>query len=134
MTARSYGWVTVPSLAIVALAPPVEVATGSRQIPSALVAVALTWPVAILTLWWTRRLMRVRPRRAAVGFIAGSLLRMAVAVTGTLLAVTRTDWGRAAGLSFWVWIVVAYLSTLAAEVFVLAKPGWVGRGAGGRKS
>lgn len=133
MTARDYGWVSVPSLAILIFAPLVEAATDSRQIPSALVSVALTWPVALLTLWWTRKLMRDQPRRAALGFIAGSLLRMVVALAGSVSVATLTDWGRAAGLSFWVWLIVAYLSTLAAEVFVLAKPGWVGRGAGGRK-
>ena len=133
MTARDTGWVTVPALAILALAPMVEVATGTRQILPALVSVALTWPVAVLTLWFTKKLMRDNPRRAALGFIAGSLLRMVVAMAGAVLVATFAEWGRESGVSFWVWLIVAYLSTLAAEVFVLAKPGWVGRGAVGRK-
>jgi hypothetical protein len=133
MTARDYGWVTLPSLALLLAAPVLESAMDSRQIPSALAAVALTWPVTAATLGWLRRLLRDKPRQAAIGFMAASLLRMVVAVGGAVLVATQTEWGRAAGFSFWIWIAVAYLSTLAAEVFVLAKPGWVGRGAGGRK-
>ncbi len=133
MTAREYGWVMVPALAILAIAPMIEIATGIRQILPAIVSVALTWPVAALTLWFAKKQMRDNPRRAALGFIAGSLLRMVVALAGAVLVATFAEWGRESGVSFWFWLVVAYLSTLAAEVFVLAKPGWVGRGAGGRK-
>lgn len=133
MTPRDCGWIAVLALAILALASVAEAVTGIRQIMPAVVSVALTGPVAALTLWLTKRLMRGDPRRAALGFIAGSLLRMVVAVVGAVLVATFAEWGRESGVSFWVWLVVAYLSTLAAEVFVLAKPGWVGRGAGGRK-
>lgn len=133
MTARDYGWVTLPSLALLAAAPAIELATDARHIPSALAAVALTLPVALLTLRLLARSVRERSPKAAIGMIAGKILRMTVAIGGGALVVLATEWGRAAGFSFWIWLVVAYLSTLAAEVFVLAKPGWVERGAGGRK-
>lgn len=133
MTARDYGWVALPSLGLLVAAPAVELATDSRQLPLALAAVALTLPAALVTLRLLSRSVRERSPKAAIGMIAGKILRMTVAIGGGALVVLATEWGRTAGFSFWIWLVVAYLSTLAAEVFVLAKPGWVGRGVDGRK-
>ena len=128
MRGRDYWTVTVPGLAILALAVLAEIGTDTRQIAPALVAVLLTWPVAMVTLCWMRRLIRRNPRGVGIGMIAGTVLRMAVAAGGAGAVYAWTDLGIAAGIMFWVWIVVAYLSTLAAEVFVLARPGWVGWG------
>lgn len=133
MTARDYGWVSLPSLMVLVIAPLVEWVIGPEQVVSAVIAVALTWPVGIASVWGMRRLMARDPRRSAVGWVAASLLRMAVALGGGCAFFFGRDWEPATGVALWVWIVVAYLSTLAAEVFVLAKPGWVGRGGGGKK-
>ncbi len=129
MTARDYGWVTLPSLALLAAAPAVEFATEGRHLLPATVAVMLTWPVAMVSLWWVGS--RTDRRMVAIVVIAAGLLRQIVAVAGSVLVYFAADWTKAAGWTYWLWIAVAYLSSLAAEVFVLAKPGWVG--GGGRK-
>ncbi len=131
MTARDYGWVTLPSLAVLAAAPVAEFATGGRHLMSATAAVLLTWPMALFSLWWVGS--RTDRRMVAIVVIAAGLLRQVVAVAGSVLVYFAADWTKAAGWTYWLWIAVAYLSSLAAEVFVLAKPGWVGRGGGGRK-
>lgn len=131
MTARDYGWVTLPSLAVLAAAPAVEFAIGGRHLMSATAAVLLTWPMALFSLWWVGS--RTDRRMVAIVVIAAGLLRQLVAVGGSVLVYFAADWTKAAGWTYWLWIAVAYLSSLAAEVFVLAKPGWVGLGAGGRK-
>lgn len=131
MIARDYVLATIPSLVMLAVMPIVESIAGSRQLASAVTAVVLTWPVAMASLVWMRQ--QRDPRRAAIGWIAATLLRLTIATIGSLLVYLAADWTEAAGLAFWLWIVVAYLSTLAAEVFVLAKPGWIGRGGAGRK-
>lgn len=129
MTARDAGWVTLPSLVLLLVSPLVEWATGERHLPSVLVAVTLTWPAALFSLWWVGS--RTDRRRAVLVTIAASLIRQLVAVAGSVLIYFAADWTKAAGWTYWLWIAVAYLSTLSAEVFVLAKPGWVG--VGGRK-
>lgn len=133
MIGRDYGWVTLPSVAILAVAPLAERWIGPEQILCAMIAVLLVWPVGLASVWWVRRLMARSPRRFAVGWAAASLVRMTAALGGGCVFFFGRDWEPTTGVALWVWIVVAYLSTLAAEVFVLAKSGWVGRGAVGRK-
>jgi hypothetical protein len=123
MTPRTAALVLAPSLAILAIAALV----GEWR--SGAVAVALTAPLALLSAGWMLR--QTDARRAAIGWMAWTLLRMIVATAGSVLVFVVAEWTAAAGLMYWLWIAVAYLSTLAAEVFVLAKPGWVG--VGGRK-
>jgi hypothetical protein len=120
-------------LAILAVAPALEIWTAPGLMLAAVLAVVVVWPAAALSLWWMRRLMAHDPKRSAVGMIATALLRMTVAFGGGCLAFFGLNWEPTAGLALWLLIAVAYLSTLAAEVFVLAKPGWVGRGGVGRK-
>lgn len=129
MNNRDYGWVTLPGILILAIAPLV----GLEYIPAALIAVLVTWPVAMFSLWLMRRLMVRHPRGAAVGLLATTVLRMTVAVGGGALAFFGMSWEPKVGLALWALIAVAYLSTLAAEAFALAKAGWVGRGSVGRK-
>ncbi|QEL17046.1 hypothetical protein PX52LOC_04022 [Limnoglobus roseus] len=128
MIGRDYGWVTLPSLLILAASW-----FGPDQIANGCIAVLLVWPVGLFSVWWVRRLMARHPRRVAVGWGAVSLLRMTVALGGGCAFFFGQDREPADGVALWVWIIVAYLSTLAAEVFVLAKPGWVGRGTVGGK-
>lgn len=123
-----------PRMAVVIAAPGLAVGVVSALAGQARVggvAVLLTLPLALLSAGWMLR--QANPRRAAIGWIVWSLLRMMVAVAGSVIGYFVAEWTAAAGLMYWLWIAVAYLSTLAAEVFVLAKPGWVGRGVGGRK-
>lgn len=133
MNRRDYGWISLPSLGILAVAPLLESRVGSGIVLAAVVAVLLVWPVAVFSLWWMRRLMARDPRRSAVGMAGTAILRMTAAFGGGCLAFFGLNWEPTVGLALWLLIVVAYLSTLAAEVFVLAKPGWVGRGGVGRK-
>lgn len=133
MTGRDYGWVTLPAVVLLAVAPLAEAAVGPGQVLDSILAVLLVWPVGLFGVWWMRRLMARHPRRAAVGWGAMALLRMTVALGGGCAFFFGRERGPDDGVALWVWIIVAYLSTLAAEVFVLAKPGWVGRaGVGGR--
>ncbi len=134
MNGRDYGWVALPSAVLLAVSPITEVLYGPGQVTNSLLAVLLVGPVGLFSIWWMQRLMARHPRRAAVGWGAMSLLRMTVALGGGCAIFFGRDREPNDGVALWVWIIVAYLSTLAAEVFVLAKPGWVGRGrANGRK-
>lgn len=122
---KDYRSITLPSLAILILAAVVELSTNMRQMAPAILAVALTWPAAILTMAGTKWLVRRNPRAAPLGIMAGTMLRMAVAAVGAGVVFALAEFGQTGALSFTVWLVAAYLSTLAVEVFVLAKPGWV---------
>lgn len=113
------------------MAPLVESLTAKPVMLAMLAAVLITLPVALVTLLIVRR--QTNPQRVPIVWIVLSVIRMIVALAGSLLVYLAVPRIESAGLWYWFGIAVAYLSTLAAEVFVLAKPGWVGRGAGSRR-
>jgi hypothetical protein len=123
---RQLSWVVIPSIIIVCVAVAAEQKFGPPQLRCASAAIFLTMPVALLTLWLVRREQVRRPNVAIMLILAGSLARMMLALGGGLIVFLGTDWCRSGGVSFWFWLIAAYLSTLTAEVFVLAKAGWRG--------
>lgn len=126
-TREEWAWLATPSLLLLAVAGCVSAITDdAKPLRNAAIAVILCLPVAALSLWLIRRMARDHPKRAAIGMLAGMLVRSTVAVAGGCAVYLGFDTIHADGVIFWFWVLAAYLSTLAAEVFVLAKPGWVG--------
>ncbi len=126
-TREEWAWLATPSLLLLAFAGCVSVATDdAKPLRNAGIAVMLCLPVAAFSLWLIRWMARDHPKRAAIGMAAGMLMRSTVAIAGGCAVYLGFDTITADGVFFWIWVLAAYLSTLAAEVFVLAKPGWVG--------
>jgi glucose-6-phosphate-specific signal transduction histidine kinase len=126
---RDYGWVILPSLVILLVAP----LFGESHLRCSLIAVALTLPVALLCLAWMRRVRETNPKLTVVVMLASSMLRILVAFGGGALVFFAMGWASANDLTLGIWIAVAYLSTLTAEAVVLARPGWIGTSIGGQK-
>jgi len=126
-TREEWAWLATPGLLLLAVAGSVSVAAdAAKQLRNAGIAVLLCLPVAALSLWLIRRMAKDHPKRAAIGMAVGMLMRSTVAIAGGCAVYLGFDTIYADGVFFWIWVLAAYLSTLAAEVFVLAKPGWVG--------
>jgi hypothetical protein len=91
------------------------------QLVAAAVAVGLCWPVAVGTLWMTRRLAARHPLGGVIGMLLGTMIRLVVAVGGGMAVYFLTDAVRGAGLGFWFWLLFAYLAALVAEVVLLVR-------------
>jgi hypothetical protein len=87
------------------------------------VAVGLTLPPAIATLFLTRRLAARHPLGGILAMMVGVIVRLVVAVGGAAAIFFAAAAFRAAGIGFWLWVLFAYLSTLIAETAVLARSG-----------
>ncbi len=126
-TRKEWVWLATPSLILLTIAGCVSVASDdAKHLRNASIAVMLCLPVAAFSLWLIRRMAKDHPKRAAIGMLAGMLMRFTVAIAGGCAVYLGFDTIHADGVVFWFWVLAAYLSTLTAEVFVLAKPGWVG--------
>jgi dipeptide/tripeptide permease len=105
-----------------------------RQFWLAFTAIALTLPTAMICVWWVQKAQRhPEPKTVVFAILASTLLKIVVAFGGGCALMLGTQWASANGLALGLWIAVAYLSLLTVEVFVLAKPGWIGRGGVSRK-
>jgi hypothetical protein len=92
---------------------------GTAALVQSAVATVVCLVPASLTFWWTGWTMDRSPEQQLLGVLGGTLVRMGfVAGVGVLgyfsLTILRED-------SFWIWLIVFYLATLALEVVLLSK-------------
>jgi len=123
-----------PLVVVGFLLPAVAVAVGSvlgsPHAYAGCAATALALAPAGLTVWGTGRLASRTKFAGLVGMAAGTVLRTAVAVGGGAALFFTVPAFRDMRYGFWVWIVAAYLVTLAVETAVLARYFWVGPAVG----
>ncbi len=126
---RAVGVLVAVSLLAAALSVgPMAALFGRQHLACGFVSFGLAMPPAVLTLWLTRWLARRSPYGALLGFAIGPVVRLPVVLGAAaavfLLARDGVEWGSdfAHPLTFWLWVLFAYLVTLLTETALLARP------------
>ena len=114
-------------LAWAAAAYPASLLGGNAGLIHSLVAVALCLTPTALTLLWAEWAYRQSPQQQLTMILGGTGIRMGLVLgVGLLLYVMVPFFAQA---SFWIWILVFYLFTLALEMVLVVS----GRTAGERQ-
>ena len=133
MTARQAAVLALPGVVVLLAAVPFWLAAGPVHLLSAGVAVALCVPPAVGTFWLTRWLAGRHPLGGVIGMAVGLAARVVVAVGGGAAAYLVAPDLRETGISFWLWLLSAYLLALLAETALLSgASAAAGSGAGAR--
>jgi hypothetical protein len=111
----------VPGVFVLAIAVPFGLADDPVHLLAACVAIGLSIPPAFGTYWFTRWLAGRYPLGGVIGMLAGTMIRVVIAVGGGAAVYFLTSAFRDARLGFWIWVLVAYLATLIAETILLAR-------------
>lgn len=114
--------VGVPLLVGLAVAVPVSVAFGPQNWTFAGIAFALTVPPGLVTLALGHYLIRTHPLGRVLAMAAGTFVRLVAGFGGGVVvffAAGPTE--RSEKAAFWLWILFAYLVTLALETALLAR-------------
>lgn len=112
----------VPVGLAVAAAVPLGLWRGEYQWLCAAVAVALTVPPGLVTLLLADRLATGSPYGRVLAVFVGTFVRMGVGfVGGVLVFVAAGPTFRADPVSFWLWVLGLYLTTLVLETGLLAR-------------
>lgn len=113
----------VPVLVAGLLAVPLGLWRGPYQWLCAGVAVGLTVPPGLVTLWATERFARSSPYGRVVGAFVGTFVRLAVGFGGgAVVFFAAGDTFRDDFVSYWAWVLGMYLTTLVVETALLAGP------------
>jgi hypothetical protein len=111
----------VPLLLAVLVAVPLGLWRGSYQWLCAAVALALTVIPGFLTLALTERLLR-SPAGAVVALVLGPVVRLLAGFGGGVVVFYAAgDTFRREPVSFWGWVLGAYLVTLVVEMVLLSR-------------
>jgi hypothetical protein len=111
-----------PLLVGLAAAVPVSLTLGPRHWAFAGIAFGLTVPPGLVTLALGQYLIRTSPLGRVLAMFVGTFVRLVVGLGGAVVvffAAGPDD--RADKAAFWLWLLFAYLVTLAAETALLAR-------------
>lgn len=112
----------LPILIVGLVATPLGLVRGSYQWLCAGAAVALTVPAGFMTLLATGWLNKTSPYGQVIALFLGTFVRLVVGFGGGVLVFFA--WGptfRVDPMSFWLWLMGAYLSVLVVEMVLLVK-------------
>jgi hypothetical protein len=111
----------VPVLLVGAAAVPLGLWRGSYQWLCAAVAVGLTVPPGLVTLVLAERLGRESPYGRVLAVVLGTVVRLVLGFGGAgLVFLVAGASFRSDPASYWLWVLFAYLVTLAVETSLLA--------------
>jgi hypothetical protein len=114
--------VCVPVLLAVMAAVPLGLWRGSHQWLCAAVAVGLVVPPGLVTLLMAERMKRGSPYGQVVALVLGTVGRILVGFGGAVLVfVLSKPAFHDDPLSFWMWVLGVYLTTLVLETLLLAR-------------
>lgn len=121
MTRRAAILLGVPLAVIGLFAVPLGLWRGPYQWLCAGVAAGLTVPPGVVTLVLAERLAKKSPYLVVAALFLGTFVRMAVGFGGAVVVfLAAGDTFRAGPVSFWAWVLGAYLTTLAVEIALLS--------------
>lgn len=112
----------LPILIVGLVATPLGLVRGSYQWLCAGAAVALTVPAGFMTLLATGWLNKTSPYGQVIALFLGTFVRLVVGFGGGVLVFFA--WGptfRVDPMSFWLWLMGAYLTVLVVEMVLLVK-------------
>lgn len=114
--------VSLPVLLVCLVAAPLGMMRGPYQWLCSSVALALTLPPAVATFLASVKINRRSPYGRVVSLVMGTLVRVMVGFGGGLVVFFASGTTfREDPLSFWFWLMGAYLVTLAMESVLLFK-------------
>jgi len=112
----------VPILLAAAAAVPLGLWRGSYQWLCAAVAVGLVLPPGLGTLLLTERMKRKSPYGQLGALVMGTVGRLLIGFGGAVLVfVLSQPTFHGDAISFWMWILGVYLTTLVVETVLLAR-------------
>jgi hypothetical protein len=112
----------LPVLVVGLAAVPLGLWRGPHQWLCATVALGLTVTPGLVTLVLSDRLARGSPYGAITALFLGTFVRLAVGFGGAVVVfLAAGDTFRRDPVSFWGWLLGAYLTTLAVETAVLGR-------------
>ncbi len=113
----------LPLLLVAATAIPLGFWRGPYQWLCAGTAAALILPVGAVTLWLTDRVGRTSPYGKVTALFMGTALRLMVGFGGAVMIflLSRPTFTEHA-VTFWLWVLGTYLTTLIVETALLAGP------------
>lgn len=121
MIRRALLLLAVPLGLAAAVAVPLGLWRGPYQWLCAAVAVGLTVPPGLLTLVLAERLGKGTPMARVLAVAVGTFVRLGTGfVGGVLVFLAAGPTFRADPVSFWVWVLGLYLTTLVLETTLLA--------------
>jgi len=113
----------VPVLAAVLAALPLSAWRGEYQLLCAAVAVALVVPPGVVTLIVADRFGKSSAYGRVGAVFVGTFVRLLVGFGGAVLVfMLNKPTFHADAISFWLWVLGIYLTTLVVETVLLAKP------------
>lgn len=121
MIRRALLLLAVPLGLAAAIAAPLGLWRGAYQWLCAAVAVGLTVPPGLVTLVLAERLGKANPASRVLAVVVGTFVRLAAGfVGGVLVFLAAGPTFRADPVSFWLWVLGLYLTTLVLETTLLA--------------
>ena len=112
----------MPILIIGIVAVPLGLLRGSYQWLCSGVAIGLTVPAGLVTLFATAWLNKTSPFGRFVAVFLGSFVRLFVGLGGGLVVFFASgSTFRVDMVSFWLWLMIAYLITLTIETILLIR-------------
>jgi hypothetical protein len=112
----------VPVLLAGVAAVPLGLWRGPYQWLCAAVAVGLTVPPGLITLLLADRLERGSPYGRVLAVVLGTVVRLVLGFGGAALVfLAAGPTFRSDPVSYWLWVLFAYLVTLAVETSLLAR-------------
>lgn len=113
----------LPILIGAAVAAPVGLLGGSAHWGFAAIAFGLCVPPGLVGLVLGDYVIRTSPLGRLLAVLVGSFVRLVVGFGGGMVVflVAGPD-GRADRIAFWLWVLFAYLTTLATETALMAGP------------
>ncbi len=113
----------VPLLLAALFAVPLTLWRGNYQLLCAGVALALTVPPGLLTLWAAEWFAKTSPFGRILASFVGIAVRLFVGfVGGAVVFLAAGSTFRAEPFSYWGWLLGAYLTTLVLETALIARP------------
>ncbi len=122
MTRQELLWLVGSGLPVLLAA---GLAAGTGRVDhavSGLVALGLCVPVAVGVFWLTKWFARRTPFGGLLGMAVGVPVRVVAALGGGMALFYGVRWTDESPVGFLVWLLAAYLLTLAAETVLLAVP------------
>ena len=121
MTGRQVAVLLSPAVVVLVAAIPAGLVGGPKQVIPAGIAIALTVPAAFSTFWLTRWMSAHHPLGGVIGMLVGVVLRIGVAFGGGAAVFLLSPGFQEMALSYWLWLLFAYLATLLTETALLVK-------------
>jgi hypothetical protein len=122
VTRRAIVLAVVPLGFAVLIGVPLGLCLGSYQWLCAGIAVGLTIPPGVITLIWTERLSNSSPAARVAALAIGPVVRLLMGFGGAVLVFKLAQpTFQVDPLSFWGWVLGAYLTTLIVETAMLGR-------------